>query len=188
MNSSSFASRARVAGRESKRQWRMQTLSAALRMIIGGIFFLSGLLKLINQAEFAEALKAYSFLPAIVVEITALVIPYVELIVGLCFALAIQTRLTGGALAGLLLVFTLAGAMASINGQGADCGCFPLRGVKTEIGLGFFIRNLFLMLSCIWVLAMLRESNGAINNLTGAAAEGGISLARSTADSNYAEN
>jgi uncharacterized membrane protein YphA (DoxX/SURF4 family) len=188
MNSASFASRSPIAGRESRRRWRMQTLSAALRIIIGGIFFLSGLLKLINQAEFTEALKAYGFLPALVVEITALLIPYVELVLGLCFALAIRTRLTGGALAGLLLLFTIAGAMASINGQGADCGCFPLRGVKTEIGPGFFIRNIFLMLSCVWALAMLRESNGAIKNLTGTAAESGIRFTRSSADSNCAEN
>jgi uncharacterized membrane protein YphA (DoxX/SURF4 family) len=167
MNFTSLASRVPLAGRENRWQPQMQILSTALRIMIGSIFFLSGLLKLINQEEFAGALKAYSFLPPIALEIAALAIPYLELILGLCFALAIRARLTGGALVALLLLFTLAGAMAWHQGQGADCGCFPLRGVKAEIGPGFFARNLFLILSCIWALQMFRGSERAIKNSVG---------------------
>ena len=49
-----------------------------LRLIIGGLFVYASLNKLFNQEAFAKAIYNYKLLPSEVVNILAIVLPYIE--------------------------------------------------------------------------------------------------------------
>ena len=67
-------------------------LLIALRIIVGGFFMYASFDKLMNQEEFAKAIYNYKFLPAGLINIFAIVLPYLELITGLLLIAGIYLR------------------------------------------------------------------------------------------------
>ena len=54
------------------------------RLILGGVFIYASLDKIANPAEFAKAVGNYHVLPFGMENLVALILPWVELIVGIC--------------------------------------------------------------------------------------------------------
>ncbi|MBW7996428.1 MAG: hypothetical protein FVQ81_07670 [Candidatus Glassbacteria bacterium] len=95
----------------------------ALR-VVGLVFVLASLYKIVSPAQFARIVDNYQILPPATVNFTAIVLPWLELISGL---LLLAGLVRGGAslvLAGLTLVFIAAISFNLIRGVEFDCGCF----------------------------------------------------------------
>ena len=94
-----------------------------LEIILGGLFFYAGYLKLLRPEDFAEAVLAYRLVPISLVGAMAAVLPWLEVAAGLFLAVGLKRRscllllglLTGGFL--LVMLVTLA------RGLKIDCGC-----------------------------------------------------------------
>jgi putative oxidoreductase len=94
-----------------------------LEIILGGLFFYAGYLKLLRPEDFAEAVLAYQLLPISLVGAAAAVLPWLEVAAGLLLAVGLKRRscllllgfMTGGFL--LVMLVTLA------RGLKIDCGC-----------------------------------------------------------------
>ncbi|MCX5889423.1 MAG: DoxX family membrane protein [Deltaproteobacteria bacterium] len=94
-----------------------------LEIILGGLFFYAGYLKLLHPEDFAEAVMAYRLLPMSLMGAMAAVLPWLEVAAGLFLAVGLKRRscllllgfLTGGFL--LVMLVTLA------RGLKIDCGC-----------------------------------------------------------------
>ena len=92
-------------------------------IILGGLFFYAGYLKLLHPEDFAEAVLAYRLAPVFLVGAAAAVLPWLEVAAGLLLAVGLKRRscllllgfLTGGFL--LVMLVTLA------RGLKIDCGC-----------------------------------------------------------------
>lgn len=92
-------------------------------IIMGGLFFYAGYLKLLHPDDFAEAVMAYQLVPLSLVGAMAAVLPWLEVAAGLFLALGLKKRscllllgfMTGGFL--LVMLATLA------RGLKIDCGC-----------------------------------------------------------------
>lgn len=122
-----------------------------VRLIIGGTFVIAGLLKAIHPEEFRKTLSTHGLFSTGTIHVISLVLPYVEIAVGLLFALGFKTKVTGRIIICLLILFTIEASFAFALGSAVDCGCFTTEGGGDPIGVSFFLRNAFLILASLWV-------------------------------------
>jgi uncharacterized membrane protein YphA (DoxX/SURF4 family) len=105
-------------GEEMKLLWRIFDL------VIGGIFIVAGVIKVIHPLQFAYDIANYDAVPWAVGVRAAFYLPWLEIIAGLCLILR---RFYAGALTvilGLTLVFIGATVSARMRGIDISCGCF----------------------------------------------------------------
>ncbi len=93
-------------------------------MIMAGIFIYASIDKIAQPAAFAKDVYNYQILPDSLVNLTALVMPWLELFLGLCLLAGIW--LPGAVLTinGLLVVFLAALLFNLARGLDVNCGCF----------------------------------------------------------------
>ncbi|HNY70014.1 MAG TPA: MauE/DoxX family redox-associated membrane protein [Syntrophorhabdus sp.] len=129
-----------------------QTLLAAARMALGAMFVYAGVTKIIDPAGFAMSVYNYHLLPGWLVNITAIMLPWVEVAAGTSLVLGLWTQ--GGALitAGLLLVFTLALGFNLSRGLDIACGCFSTSASGEPITWWYLLRDSSLLGASLLVL------------------------------------
>jgi len=101
---------------------RIFTLSA--RLILGGIFIYASFDKILHPAAFAKGVYSYQILPDGFINLTAIVLPWLELVLG--SFLIIGFWLPGTVVMSNLLLMTFTGALLfnMARGLDIDCGCF----------------------------------------------------------------
>ncbi|MFA5403813.1 MAG: MauE/DoxX family redox-associated membrane protein [Ignavibacteria bacterium] len=98
-------------------------LQFILRLIIGGMFIYVAYNKLINPEEFAKAIKNYDMLPFWIINIMAIILPYIELFSGLFLILGIYKKGSSAIIGISLVIFIIALTIAYARGLNIDCGC-----------------------------------------------------------------
>jgi putative oxidoreductase len=95
-----------------------------LRIVLAGLFALAGGLKLLDPAAFAAEIHRYQLIPWWGCALLALLLPWLEI----CVGIGLLTRsFSRGALVwvtALLIIFSLALLSAMLRGLSIDCGCF----------------------------------------------------------------
>ena len=107
-----------------RERYGIRPLFIAARLILGGVFLYAGFEKILHPAAFAEIIFNYRILPDVLTPFAAVVLPWLEVFVGL--ALFLGMWLPGAVfLCNLLLVIFL-GALAFnlTRGLAIHCGCF----------------------------------------------------------------
>ncbi len=129
-----------------------QTLVAIARIGLGLTFLYAGLTKIAEPAGFALAIYNYHILPASLVNLTAIILPWVEVIAGTCLVLGLW--IPGGALivASLLLVFTMALGFNLSRGLDIACGCFSSSPTGGKITWWYLLRDSSLSAVALLVL------------------------------------
>src|SRR5579872_4973191 len=95
------------------------------RLILGGIFLIAGLDKVLAPGVFADAVRSYHLLPASLVLPFAYLLPWLELLAAVYLLLGFMTRLAAGATGLMLLTFIVALGRALATGDtNHACGCF----------------------------------------------------------------
>ena len=99
-------------------------LTLLSRLIIGVIFIYASYYKIIEPGEFAKSIWYYHLVPGELINLAALMIPWLELFCGLALILGVLYR--GAVLSAnvLLVVFIAALASTIARGLSIDCGCF----------------------------------------------------------------
>jgi uncharacterized membrane protein YphA (DoxX/SURF4 family) len=130
----------------------VQVILSAARMVLGALFFYAGAIKIMDPAAFALAVYNYHILPAWLVNMTAIILPWVEVIAGTCLVLGLWIQ--GGALivSGLLLVFTVALGFNLSRGLDIACGCFSTSPVAEKITWWYLLRDSFLLAAGLLVM------------------------------------
>ena len=97
----------------------------ALRVGLGGLFVVTGALKIAEPAAFAVEIHNYQLFPALA-PLLAATLPAIELSLGAALLVGPRPWLRAGAFASaaLLLVFTVAVGSAVARGINISCGCF----------------------------------------------------------------
>jgi len=133
-------------------------LSILIRAVLGAVFIYSGWTKLGDPPGFAHAIWNYRLLPATVINLVALFIPWLELLAGAALVIGICRRGAAAIVAALLAVFIVALAVNLVRDNPVDCGCFSLatagkghdeliRAMKFDI-----LRDIGLLLLCVQAL------------------------------------
>ena len=148
-------------------EWLSQPwLTVRVQIALGAIFVVAALPKVIDPPSFAHMIYNYRLMPGAVVNALALVMPWVEILVGLALILGVWPR-EAAALAGvLLLVFIAAIGFNLARGHAVDCGCFDVHsaGKSREELLNemrwVLIRDAAMLLLVAQVLLAGRTSRG----------------------------
>ncbi|HEY4187395.1 MAG TPA: MauE/DoxX family redox-associated membrane protein [Polyangia bacterium] len=106
-----------------------QVVLFLLRLALGGLLALAGILKLRDPTAFATEIANYQMFPGIAPYLAA-TLPMIEVVIGAgLIALPLAWRRPGTWLAlGLFGMFTLAVASAYFRRINIDCGCFGTGG------------------------------------------------------------
>jgi uncharacterized membrane protein YphA (DoxX/SURF4 family) len=144
-------------------QARASTESLGRALLLGssiplGLWlFASGVTKLFSPGDFLRAILDYDLLAPSLAWTSAMLLPFVEIVCGLCL-IASRTRPSAALLASVLgLVFVFAQVQAKVRGLDIACGCFELLG-REPIGPKSIARAAILALwSLAIALASLRD-------------------------------
>ncbi len=102
-------------------------LTVRLQIALGLLFIAAALPKLLDPPGFAHMIYNYRILPGGLVNLLALVLPWLELLCGAALVLGIWSRTAAGLVSLLLLVFIAALTFNLLRGNAIDCGCFDVR-------------------------------------------------------------
>lgn len=108
-----------------------------LRLALGLIFIYASLDKILNPVDFAKAIANYRLLPPILVNVSAVIIPWLEALIGVALILGLFADGALFIIAVLLLVFIGGMAQAILRGIDIACGCF---GVSSETSRVSWVR------------------------------------------------
>jgi uncharacterized membrane protein YphA (DoxX/SURF4 family) len=95
-----------------------------LRLGLGGVFVVAGALKIGHFDLFASQIAGFQLLPHAVVAPLALLLPFVEVLLGAYLILGLFTRYAAAFAALQLAIFSAAIASAVVRGISTSCGCF----------------------------------------------------------------
>jgi uncharacterized membrane protein YphA (DoxX/SURF4 family) len=102
----------------------MRFLVLAARLFIGGLFIYASVHKILDPAEFAQAIRNYLILPTVWTNVVAITLPWIEFVAGLLLILGIETAAAALIISGMLAVFLPALFYAYFTGLDIACGCF----------------------------------------------------------------
>ncbi len=137
-------------------------LVLALRLVLGGTFLWAGLVKIPEPGLFSQTVRAYDVLPLPVINPFAIVVPWIEVVSGICLILGIWTR--SSALTAIFLLFCFGVALGVNLYRGADlsCECFGMDGTSSTLRHAF-LRDIFLVSIG---LILIREGSSSHYNLS----------------------
>ena len=94
------------------------------RVILGAVLFIAGYLKAGALDKSQMAVRAYELLPISIANFLGLVLPYVEITIGLLLIIGAFTRYMAIAGGFIMFIFIIAISQAWARGLTIDCGCF----------------------------------------------------------------
>ena len=94
------------------------------RLILGGVLFAAGYLKVGSPDKSQMAVRAYELLPISVANFLGLVLPFFEIAIGLLLILGAGTRIAAALGGFTMFIFIIAIGQAWARGLNIDCGCF----------------------------------------------------------------
>jgi len=99
-------------------------LTMLSRLLVGGMYIAASFYKIIEPASFAKSIWQYHMVPGSLINLMALILPWLELLIGLAiiFGLAYRGAIWWANL--LLVIFIVALAATIVRGIDIDCGCF----------------------------------------------------------------
>ena len=97
--------------------------AAVAHVLLGGVMFYAGFLKLSDVSAFATDISHYKLLPGVLERLIAVVLPWNEVVVGAMLLLGIWTRAAALIVAAMFGVFAVAVTAALARGLDISCGC-----------------------------------------------------------------
>ena len=132
-----------------------------VRWCLGGLFVVSGVLKLASPESFAEAMGAYGLVPEWGLSAAALGLSIFELLAGLGLVLDVRGALAS--IAGLLVLFIGVLLYGMSLGLDVDCGCLGPADPEAYLhaGLGWVaLRDVGLLVLCGYLYWWRKEKKG----------------------------
>ncbi len=99
-------------------------LTMVSRLLIGGMYIAASFYKIIEPAAFAKSIWQYHMVPGSLINLMALILPWLELVIGLALIFGLAYRGAAWWANLLLVVFIAALTSTIVRGLDIDCGCF----------------------------------------------------------------
>ncbi len=131
----------------------MKYLVLIARLALGCLFIYASIHKVLDPADFSQAIRNYLILPEAMSNLAALILPWMELVAGSFLILGIQTRPSALITTGLLAVFIPVLFYVYYTGLDITCGCFShTQSSGGKIGVPTLIRDSSIFLISLFVL------------------------------------
>jgi putative oxidoreductase len=99
-------------------------LTIRVQIALGAIFVIAALPKIADPPSFAHMIYNYRLVPSSLINISALVMPWVELLAGIALILGVWKTAARNVVAIMLAVFIIAISINLFRDNAIDCGCF----------------------------------------------------------------
>ena len=126
-------------------------LNMLLRLIVGGAFVVAGALKVADPAKFALDVSHYRLVPYELINLVAILLPWIEITSGLFVLAGIWLRAAALVITSLTVMFLVLIVSALARGLNIECGCFGTVGGKHIGLLNLVIDSALLALSALLV-------------------------------------
>lgn len=118
----------------------MKVVYFLLRFALGCVFVAAAWDKIVDPLAFAKIIRNYQILPEVLVGGVAQVLPWIEVVVGMCLITGLFSRGAGFSATFMMAVFLAAMAWATHKGISTQCGCFTTK-ADDAISARTFIRD-----------------------------------------------
>ncbi|MCP4023045.1 MAG: DoxX family membrane protein [Desulfobacteraceae bacterium] len=117
-----------------------------IRVILGLTFIIASVHKIIDPAGFAKIIYGYGIFPDVLINIIAIIVPFIELVAGLCLLTGLYFRSALILINLLLLGFICIISFNLLRGYQFDCGCFSFSGTNSaSSAVSLLIRDILLL-------------------------------------------
>jgi uncharacterized membrane protein YphA (DoxX/SURF4 family) len=99
-------------------------LTIRVQLALGAIFVIAAIPKIADPPSFAHMIYNYRLVPASLINISALAMPWIELLAGLALILGVWKAAARNVTGILLAVFIIAISINLARDNAIDCGCF----------------------------------------------------------------
>ncbi len=114
------------------------------RIFIASVFIFSGIEKITSPEKFADAILNYKLFPIFSINLIAIIIPWLELFIGVLLLFGIWIKENSMISFILLILFTVLVATTMLRGLDISCGCFGTKFAQ-KVGLLKIGENTILM-------------------------------------------
>jgi uncharacterized membrane protein YphA (DoxX/SURF4 family) len=94
------------------------------RLALGCLFIYASLDKIIHPLSFAQILHHYRMMPPNLINIWAVILPWIEAAAGILLIISYRVRGANLIIGGLLAMFVAVLAITALRGINVSCGCF----------------------------------------------------------------
>ena len=115
-----------------------------IRLVLGFVFVFAAISKAADSEGFAQAINNYKLLPDFVINILAIILPWIELSAGVLLIFGISVKENSAIFTGLLVIFIIAILISLIRGLDIECGCFGTAD-GSKIGIVKLLENIGLL-------------------------------------------
>ncbi len=99
-------------------------LTIRVQIALGVFFVAAAISKIADPPGFAHMIYNYKIVPASLVNLMALTMPWLELLTGLALIIGVWKRAALTLIGAMLVVFIIAVGINLARGNAIDCGCF----------------------------------------------------------------
>ena len=126
-------------------------LGLIVRLFIGIIFIYASLDKIQSPAQFARIIYNYHIMPGMLINILALLLPWIEIISGMLLIAGIYKEGSILIINVMVLVFIVAIGVNLYRGINLECGCFSVSSKAKESAVGLLLRDIGLLILGVYV-------------------------------------
>jgi len=126
------------------------------RIIVGGIFIYASWDKILQPEGFARIVFNYHLVPASLINIMAIALPWVEFVAGVCLIVGVWPRSAGLVLSALTAIFIIALSINWFRGVSIECGCFTVSSDAKSVISSLIFRDVLLLLVALQVTFLAR--------------------------------
>jgi uncharacterized membrane protein YphA (DoxX/SURF4 family) len=101
-------------------------LTVRVQIALGLFFVIAALPKIVDPPSFAHMIYNYRIVPAALLNVMALTMPWLELLAGLALVFGIWRGTSRTIIAAMLFAFIIAISINLARGNAIDCGCFDV--------------------------------------------------------------
>ncbi|MBL6974876.1 MAG: DoxX family membrane protein [Deltaproteobacteria bacterium] len=137
-------------------------LAFGARLYLAVIFGMAAAYKILHPGSFALDVATYGILPLSLINGFALVVPWVEAVVGVMLLAGFRVRAAALLVSGMMVMFMVALAVALAQGLDMSCGCFASAetGDADPIGWTTMVRDTAWLALAVYVLLADRRPLG----------------------------
>jgi len=146
-------------------KWAVPAIDFAARIYLGVIFIYAAWGKILDPYSFAVAIATYQMTPQSLINLMAIILPWLELVTGILLIVGFQTRVQAILINGMMVMFIIAIAYAVYRGLDmGTCGCFASEEAAEEISMSTVWRDVRWLLIGMFVF-FVKEPRWGLDGL-----------------------
>ncbi|MBN1827148.1 MAG: DoxX family membrane protein [Candidatus Eisenbacteria bacterium] len=126
-----------------RRRKILAALSVPIRIYLGIVFIYAAIYKIAEPYDFALAVATYQVAPLVLVNIFAVILPWVELVTGVALIAGFWTKENATLILLMMILFIVVLSVVLGTGREMGCGCFASQEAAEEISWLTLARDFF---------------------------------------------